>query len=128
MMGQMKLDLYGQPKTSRYVTSAVEDASHWLRKTHGCTSPLIEDMASALYDKFPGNQAFERCKCVTLVDGNSRVDGWTWWDLTEVIGIFTEKDYHTCWDRCWAARQGWPKEKVRKLEVFAYGKGEHLFK
>lgn len=126
MMEQLSFDLYHAEK-KKYGLDAAGTIS-WLRSVQGCCHPLSAETVKALFTKFPCTEAFERCKCVTLVDGIHAVDGWTWWDLTDVIGIFNEKDYHTCWDRCWAARQGWTREKVARLDVFAYGRGEHTWK
>lgn len=126
MMEQLSFDLYHAEK-KKYGLDAAGTIS-WLRSVQGCESKTMEVMVHALYSRFCAIEAFERCKCLTLVDGTHAVHGWCWKDLTDVIGIFSEKDYHTCWDRCWAARQGWDKEKVARLEVFAYGRGEHTWK
>lgn len=43
------------------------------------------------------------------------------------LGVFDgELDYHTCWDRCWAVKQGMPWHDAMKITEWDYGRKEPI--
>lgn len=86
------------------------------------------DVFDDLIETFGRDEAFERSKALEVVSGERRASGWSMADV-EILGLFDKSfDYHTVWDRAWAARKGMPKKKVAKLLAWDYGcKGNHVF-
>lgn len=91
---------------------------------HECRH-VFEDMVESL----GRGEAFDRSKCLDVLSGERKVPGWGMEDIG-ILGLFDGSlDYHTCWDRAWAARQGWSKEKVAKLLEWDWNgkRGCHVF-
>jgi hypothetical protein len=68
-----------------------------------------------LLEEFGQNEAFERSKCLDVLDGVCRCDGWSLGDA-DVLGLFDHTlHYHVCWDRAFAVRHGAPHEVVSRI-------------
>lgn len=115
-------------------TSArIENNLEWLVNVHGCDREKTQTVLERLYAmelKFKTyRESFERSKVIPLAFGNEHKDA-EWVDgneLEETIGIFDENlDYHTVWDRSWAARQGMEKEDVARLLEWDYSAGNRF--
>ena len=109
-------------------TSArMKDNLEWLVNVRGCdkekTQVVLEKLYAAELKFMTHREAFERSKAIPLAFGDVHKDA-EWVDgkeLEETIGIFDETlDYHTVWDRSWAARQGMKKDDVARLLEWDY--------
>lgn len=99
----------------------------WLlhvRKVNVDAMPLFD----RLLETFERGEAFERSKCLDVLSGVRAVGGWTLEDA-DALGLFdTRIDYHTCWDRAQAARDGCPKPLVGRIYKNACWRlGHHEF-
>lgn len=101
---------------------------NWLVNTRKVDANECYDVFNELVEKFGRIEAFDRSKALDTLSSERRIDGWSIADL-EIIGLFDESlDYHTVWDRAWAARNGMPKEDVARLKWWDYSsKREHVF-
>lgn len=115
-------------------TSArIKNNLEWLVDVHGCDKEKTQAVLERLYaieSKFKTyGEAFERSKVIPLAFGNEHKDA-EWVDgkeLEETVGIFDENlDYHTVWDRSWAARQGMKKDDVARLLEWDYRAGNRF--
>ncbi len=94
----------------------------WAHDTHRCHSG-VDDVARRVFDEMP--DPFDRCKALVTVFRCGR-DGR---EYVPLLGLFEEKDYHTCWDRAWAAVHGVPNDLIPKIRSCEYrcGSGRHSF-
>lgn len=123
MVGQIALDLFAETEGKPdYEQNTID----WLYRVHGITEEG-EKAARRIFAAFPTTPAIDRIGAVAFLDGKSKVDGWSLDDLELVGALDPDLDYHTVWDRCWAARRGMPKEDVARLVKFDYGRGNHVF-
>lgn len=116
-------------ETSARIKSNLE----WLVNVHGCDKEKTQAVLERLYAmelKFKTHgEAFERSKVIPLAFGDGHKDA-EWVDgkeLEETVGIFDERlDYHTVWDRGWAARQGMKKDDIARLLEWDYSAGNRF--
>lgn len=115
-------------------TSArIKNNLEWLVNVRGCDKEKTQAVLERLYaaeSKFKTyREAFERSKAIPLAFGDEH-KGAEWVDgkeLEETIGIFDENlDYHTVWDRSWAAKQGMKKDDVARLLEWDYSAGNRF--
>ena len=101
----------------------------WLLDVRKVDAHECRHLFERMVDELGAMEAFERSKCLDALSGELRVTGWRISDV-DVLGLFDPAiDYHTCWDRAHAAREGWGKEKVAELVEWDWGgKGGHVFK
>lgn len=102
--GQMVLDLFPEdkPKTKSPLESCIE----WLVEGCGCDEGRIKTLAAELFGKFGEVEGWDRARCLGYFYGS---DGHEVPRLKacplSLMGMFDPSiDYHTLWDRCWAAR------------------------
>ncbi len=116
-------------------SSPFEDNLAWLVETLGCdeerTRPVLERLYSMKLKFRTHGEAYERSKAIPLAFGHEHPDA-PWVDgegLENIIGIFDERlDYHTVWDRSWAARQGMAREDIARLIKWDYNAPNRLIK
>lgn len=102
--GQMVLDLFPEdkPKTKSPLESCIE----WLVEGHGCDEGRIKTLAAELFGKFGDVEGWDRTRRLGYFYGSDghevpRLKAC----LPSIMGMFDPSiDYHTLWDRCWAAR------------------------
>ena len=116
MKGQLQLDLFPVSPDDREGRWR-----KWLIEVNGVTDEGLE-VFDRLLGRFSFWEAAERSKCLREIYGKGRVAGLT----VEDVALFTAKDYHTCWDKSWAARQGCDLETVRQLTYWDYGKRQPI--
>ena len=105
----------------------------WLVNVRGCDKEKTQTVLERLYAAEPKfktyREAFERSKAIPLAFGDEH-KGVEWVDgkeLEETIGIFDENlDYHTIWDRSWAAKQGMKKDDIARLLEWDYSVGNRF--
>ena len=108
-MEQLRLDLFPQPERDRVAEWRV-----WLVKTNHVDEKFMP-VYDRLLDMFPFWEACERSKAMRSLSDDVTPDD---------LGLFTAEDYHTCWDRSWALRNGLPVEQVREIQAWDYTKGQ----
>ena len=117
-MEQLQLDLFPTPPRD-----LIAEWKKWLREPFNAVDDEGLEVFDRLLAKFSRTEAFERSKCLKATHGKRKVDGLTVDDL----GLFTAEDYHTCWDRKWAALNGVPVDRVREVREWDYGKKEPIW-
>ncbi len=118
MEGQMMLALFDDGEVHRVDVHEADGASEWLIRRRGCTE-AVRPHVEALFDAFDAPDAFERCKALDSLDGLHRADGWCL-DDADALGLWDEPDYHTVWDREWAAKKGYVKAEVARISEWDY--------
>lgn len=117
--GQMALDLFPEERPKR--KSSLERTIDGLVAC-GCDEGRIRPLAEELFRRFGNVEGVDRARCLAYFYGDGRHA------VTRLracppslIGIFDSGiDYHTVWDRCWAAR--WiPLQEVFKVAAWHYG-------
>lgn len=122
-----------QPSFNEETSARMKDNLEWLVNVRGCDREKTQAVLERLYaaeSKFKTyREAFERSKAIPLAFGDEHKDA-EWVDgkeLEETIGIFDENlDYHTVWDRSWAAKQGMKKNDVARLLEWDYSAGNRF--
>ena len=114
-MEQLMLDLFPKPERDH-----VAEWRKWLQEPFNDVNDEGLEVFDKLLEKYPRGEAFDRSKCLMATHGKRKVDGLTVDDL----GLFTAEDYHTCWDRAWAAKNGYAPEQVRNIAKWDYRKKE----
>ena len=122
-----------QPSFNEETSARMKDNLEWLVNVRGCDREKTQAVLEKLYaaeSKFKTRrEAFERSKAIPLAFGDEHKDA-DWVDgkeLEETIGIFDENlDYHTVWDRSWAAKQGMKKNDVARLLEWDYSAGNRF--
>lgn len=102
-----------------------EKALAWLDSVHGVPYNG-ENLAivRGIYAANRGHDGFDKCKCLPLLIGRRKHPEWDIGDAW-ALGLFDpDTDYHTCWDRTWAAHEGLCKEDALRIEKWDYGKRE----
>lgn len=117
-MEQLRLDLFPRPERDH-----VAEWREWLQEPFNDVNDEGLEVFDRLLEKYPMGEAFERSKCLKVTHGKIKVDGLTVDDL----GLFTAEDYHTCWDRAWAAQNGYTPEQVRNIAEWDYRKKEPIY-
>lgn len=112
----------------------LRDNLDWLVNVRGCderkTLPFLERLYVMRSEFRTKGEEFERSKVLPLAFGNDHkyaewVDGK---ELEETFGMFDEGlDYHTVWDREWAAKNGMEKKDIARLVKWDYSAGSRLF-
>ncbi len=64
--GQTVLELFARPKPKD--VWGMEGCCEWLMRVHGCDSN-VRFYAAPIFAKFSESEAFERCKCLTALNG-----------------------------------------------------------
>ena len=117
LKGQLTLDmLFEKPKPDR---TPPEKCIDWLVDIHGCPREKIASRVERIFAEF-GRDAWDRAKAYAHLCGKAAIPGY---DVTDDdwLGVFDhEIDYHTVWDRLWAARGGLPKKDVADLLFWDY--------
>lgn len=114
--GQLELDLFAVPEEDRYA-KFVARHKEWLREVKKCEDPALFELFDRLEECFGLTEAIERSKTFDLVTRH----GFTIDELVDMIGLFTAEDYHTCWDRAWAFKQGVSKPMLPFITEWIYG-------
>lgn len=112
LSGQLSLLLFAETRADDPKAAHIE----WLRKARGLDDEGIE-LAERVFDAFPSMQeAIERCKAINVANGSRKLVGWETSDAVDIIGVLDPSlEYHVCWDRAWAARNGCPKQDVPRV-------------
>ena len=118
MNGQLQLDLFPTPAYDHEA-----EWRKWLREPFNDIDDEGMEVFDRLCKRYRWNEATERSKCLVVVYGRKKIDSLTVDDL----GLFTADDYHTCWDRKWAALNGVPVDRVREVREWDYGKKEPIY-
>lgn len=121
--GQMALCLYPEEEREYTPESMRDFCIQWLCRYSGCRDAEIRPTVTRLYEEFKPWEAFDRAKVIKAVCGNIKIPGWNLQDATDVLGIFDHGiDYHTCWDRAKAGREGFDKDSAATVIEWDYGK------
>lgn len=97
---QLALDLFGDAR--RGADHEAECAS-WL-ESRGVPRDVARAACRRLFAAFPAPEAWARAKAVEHMRGRRAVPRLLACPL-DLLGVFDAVlDYHTVWDRCWAAR------------------------
>lgn len=121
--GQMALELFPAQQRRYTRESMREYCIDWLCRYHKCDESEIRPYVMRLYDEFKPWEAFDRAKVLRHVSGKNAVSGWRIDDARDVLGIYDHAlDYHTCWDRAYAAHRGYAKEDVARVVEWDYRK------
>ena len=117
LKGQLTLDmLFEKPKPDKPLPEKCID---WLVDIHGCPREKVAPRIERLFAEF-GRDAWDRAKAYPALCGKNAIPGYDVSD-DEWLGVFDrELDYHTVWDRVWAARQGLQMEEVARLRFWDY--------
>lgn len=116
MKGQLQLDLF--PVSPDDFKGRWR---RWLVEVNGVNEEGLE-VFDRLVERYGISEAAERSKALRVLHGKRRVAGLTADDL----GLFTASDYHTVWDRAWAAQQGCDLETVRRMTYWDYGRKQPI--
>lgn len=128
--GQMVLSLFNEEREQKVWTieACCEFCMDWLCKYYDCSRDEITPLVERLYNEFSRWEAFERSKVLKDCHGKHQIHGWSLQDAVDVCGIFDHSiDYHTCWDRAWAGRNGFTKEEAANVIEWDYHKKEPIF-
>ncbi len=116
----MSLDLFPAPP----VVWDMEREWEWLRGEPFAVGDEARPALERIYAARGDHDAFEAAKCLRSLSGRHRIEGWDVSDA-EALGLYDPCiDYHVCWDRCWAARRGLPKEDALGVMEWNYAKDE----
>ena len=97
----------------------VKDFMKWAKKRHGCDDAILP-YVERLYDEFGRFGVWDRGKALLRLNGTHMVDGYLLDDV-DILGIYdTSLDYHTVWDRGWAAYAGVDKSTVPQIAYCEY--------
>ena len=123
--GQLAFDLFREERKTRTLEDYREFCIGWLCKYYGCKREKITPIVVRLYEEFKQWEAFDRAKVIKACHGKHKVHGWSLQDAIDVCGIFDHSiDYHTCWDRAHAGRNGFTKEEAANVIEWDYHKKE----
>lgn len=115
--GQMVLDLFHE---ERREDGSLEDLCvSWLVETHGCDERRVRPLVAQLYRQFGDAEAFDRAKALACFYGTHATQRLRACPPS-IIGVFDQGiDYHTLWDRCWAAK--WvPLREAMEVKCWNY--------
>lgn len=100
---QMVLDLF--PEERPRAKSLLERCIDHLADA-GCDLARVTPMAEAAFREFGGIEGFNRAQCLAYFYGTGRHAVPRLKACPpSIVGVFDGRiDYHTVWDRCWAAR------------------------
>jgi len=123
-----QLDLFAEPSEPKQGKAYDEESTvRWLLDKHGCTE-AVTPYVHGLFAEFDPQEAFERSKCLPSLDGLHQVPGWELQDGIDYYCMYShEIDYHTVWDRAWAARKGVSKDDVYRLAEWDYGRNKPIY-
>lgn len=120
--GQTALDLFPAKRTTD--ADFMEECIAWMRKCYRCGDSEVRPTVEAVYAAFKPWEAFDRCKAIV-----PKAPGWSMDEMRDVYGLLDAGlDYHTCWDRAWAARKGYAKDDVMRLEGWDYLRDEPVWR
>ena len=119
IQGQMMLQ-FPEMRESRVRKSAPERLMESLIEA-GCDESRVKPIVAAIFAKFTGYEAEARAGCLAYFFGTGRhaiprLQACP----PSLIGLDDERiDYHTVWDRCWAAR--WiPLAEALEVKTWRY--------
>lgn len=117
-LGQMMLDLF--PEERQEDRSPEDLCVSWLVETHGCDEGRVRPLVAQLYRQFGDAEAFDRAKALACFYGTHATQRLRACPPS-IMGVFDQGiDYHTLWDRCWAAR--WvPLQEALEVASWRYG-------
>lgn len=99
---QMVLDLFPDERPKE--KSPLETCVSWLIETCGCDERRIRPLVTQCYETFGRAEAFDRARELEHFYGKHAVPRLAACPPS-IVGLFDpDTDYHTVWDRCWAAR------------------------
>lgn len=115
--GQMTLDLF--PDESTASKTPMEECLSWLVEQCGCDEARIRPLVEQCYRMFGRVEAFDRARELEHFYGKHatpRLEACP----PALMGMFDQGiDYHTLWDRCWAAK--WvPLVEAMEVKVWHY--------
>lgn len=120
--GQTALDLFPAKRTTD--ADLMEECIAWMRKYYKCTDSEVRPTVEAVYAAFKPWKAFDRCKAIV-----PKAPGWSMDEMRDVYGLLDAGlDYHTCWDRAFAARNGYTKEEVARIDEWDYRLNEPIWR
>lgn len=123
IVGQMMLELFPDEAPRCRDVFTPDWCLEWLEGWPFNCTEAVRPYIEGLWAEFDPPEAFERAKCFKSLDGRLSIDGWEPQDAIDVYDVYNhEIDYHVCWDRAWAARQGFSKDEVRRMAGWDYGK------
>ena len=100
--GQMALSLF--PEERGEEKSPLESCISWLIDVGGCEEGRIRPLATQCFEMFGRSEAFDRARELEHFYGKHAAPRLRACPPS-LMGMFDRSiDYHTLWDRCWAAR------------------------
>lgn len=100
----------------------VERWKAWLAEVKRVDDPALFALFDQMVDALGFSEACERSKTFDLATRH----GFTADELVDLVGVLSESDHHTCWDRAWAYKQGSRKRGSRRLPDGIIEKGPPL--
>ena len=101
MSVQLVLDLFPEERAQR---SPMEECVSWLTDERGCDESRVRPLVEQCYRAFRRSEAFDRARELEHFYGEHAVPRLAACPPA-LMGMFDPGiDYHTLWDRCWAAR------------------------
>ena len=126
--GQMVLPLFQVERKRATLEDYRERCITWLCRYYGCDRKKITPVVERLYKEFSQCEAFDRAKVIKDCHGKLKISGWSLQDAIDVCAIFDHDiDYHVCWDRAWAGRNGLSKADAAKVIEWDYRSKEPIF-
>lgn len=117
--GQTALDLFPVCDNDRHAQFIIRH-KRWMRDVKKCEDAALFDFFDELEYKLGLTEAIERSKTFDLVTAF----GFTVNELESIIGIFSEEDFHVCWDRAWAYKMGMSKSLLTTVRKWEYKCGK----
>ena len=117
LQGQMSLDLFpGERKAEK---SPLEGCIAWLTEERGCDEERVRPLVEQCYATFGRAEAFDRARELEHFYGRHAAPRFSACPPA-LMGMFDPSiDYHTLWDRCWAAR--WiPLREAMEVKFWHY--------
>ena len=120
--GQTVLDLFPEKRKER--ESPLEECVRWLTDACGCDEERIRPLATTCFEMFDAAEAFSRARELEHFYGK-RATPRLQACPPSLMGMFDGGiDYHTLWDRCWAAR--WvPLREAMEVKCWNYTYRKH---
>jgi hypothetical protein len=123
-MEQLMINLWPEKEPEKY--DVVSDFMNWAKKCHGCDDTILP-YVERLYDEFGKFGVFDRGKGLLNLAGTHKVDGYSLDDV-DVLGVYDASlDYHTVWDRGWAAYAGVDKAMLPQIAYCKYNTKSPMF-
>lgn len=115
--GQMALSLFPEERSEE--KSPLESCISWLIDVGGCEEGRIRPLATQCFEMFGRSEAFDRARELEHFYGKHAAPRLRACPPS-LMGMFDRGiDYHTLWDRCWAAR--WvPLREAMEVKCWHY--------